>query len=210
MQAMGEGHGNGSTAIPFILAAGMEINVGLAAHNCHGFGARTAHRDQFSTNGVGNRNGLGGGAGATDDHTRTTWHSGGRHWLISAEDEAQSRQRYGTSGGDAIYGQGNMHGPIRSPLPKFASAIQRIDYPHPRLGEARLIIGFFFGEQAVSRAFAANGLTQIRISFLVALLAQGFATEPFVSLHYQESASRFGGQHRRELGISHTHFSGIN
>ena len=59
---------DGGAAIPFILSAGMQVDIGLAAQHGHGFGAGGTHRYEGGVQAFGNGERLGGGARAAHQH----------------------------------------------------------------------------------------------------------------------------------------------
>src|SRR3546814_1266110 len=88
----GSGDRGGGAIVPFILAAGVEVDVRLAAHDRHRLRARRPHRDQFGAHALGDMHRLGGGAGAADEHSGRPAGGGKRQGGARGQRETRSEE----------------------------------------------------------------------------------------------------------------------
>ena len=209
---MGQRHCGRRTRIPLVLPAGMKVDIGVAAHHGHGLGPGRTHRDQLGAKRLGHRDRLGRRACPTDHHAqpRRCWRY--RYRLVAAQHDIEAGQGDRADLGPAIDRQRDMHRPVSAGLAIFAGAVDRIDDPHPALGQTLGIVLFLFGQEPVFRALFAQGVDQELVGRGVAGLAQRLEAEHPGFAHRQQETARHCGEMGGKFGVGHgrAHFHGIS
>ena len=169
---MRQRHCDWRAAIPFVLAPGVEIDIGLTPDHGHRFRPGRAHRDQFGAEPFSDGNSFGGRTGPADQHAqaRRRGHHGNR--LIGAQHQIECRQSYCADRCHAINRQCDMDSPVTAPLAIFAGAVDRIDDPHPGMGEPFRVVLFFLRQQAIAGPGRTDGFDQKAVGRFVPGLAQ--------------------------------------
>ena len=198
MQAMGQCDGGRGHAVPFILAARMEIDVGLTQYDRHRLRPGRSHRHQFRVQRLRDRHRFGGRPRARHHHAqlfRRRRH--GARFIRPQHDAALiPRQCHRTDHRRAVDRQPDMHRPVGPRLAIFARAIDRIDDPDTRLGEPVVIVLLFFGQQTILAPHFAQRVAQKLVGGLVARLAQRLCTEHPGFTHLDQYAPG----HLRQMG----------
>jgi hypothetical protein len=147
---------------------------------------------------------------AADDHPKPVRRSRERGWPITAENQTGIRQGNGPDTGLSINGKGNMHRPISAFLAIFSRAIDRINNPDAGFGEARWIILFLFGQQAILGPLLSQGMDQKGVGRGITCFAQRFkAQQPRGANGAQQLACRFGKMGGK-VCIGHRHGLRLN
>ena len=144
MQPRGLRYCNGCAIVPFILPAGVEIDVGLATNDRHCFCPGAAHRQQFRAQFFGERYCFGSGAGAADDNFQRVvrWRQDMR--LFRTQSHPQRGQGNRSDLCYAAHSERDMDRPVAPALAIFAGAVQWVDYPDTADRTARATVDFFF------------------------------------------------------------------
>jgi hypothetical protein len=93
---------------------------------------------------------LGGRPGAADQHPGKALGISGRRHAVRTERQALRRQRDRPDPRRAVDRERDMDRPIVPPFRIFAGAVERVDDPDPRGGQARRIVGALLGENGVA------------------------------------------------------------
>ena len=200
---MGQRHCGRRAGIPFVLAAGVEIDIRLTAHDRHGLCPGRAHTDQFSAQLFRHGHGFGGRPRAADQHPQLFRSRRNRTRTIGAQHEAKARQRNRANGRHAINRQRHMHGPVGAFFAIFAGAVHRIDDPDARLCETFCAVLFLFGQEAVFRPLFAQGMDKKLVGRGIARLAQRLGGKHPGGAHLDQQPSGNFCQMRGEFGVSH-------
>jgi phosphatidylglycerophosphate synthase len=213
MQAVCERHGDGRAAVPFVLTAGVEIDLGFAPDHGHRLGAGATHRHKLSAERLGDGLGLGRGASAADEEARTLCHGKQGLRLVGPQHDAamEAWQGHCAKHRRAIQRQRYVHRPIGATFAVFAGAIDRIDDPHPALRAAPGIVLFLFGKQAIMGSRGADRIAQQAVGGSIARIAQRLAGQARSCAHLKRQLPGFFGKIGREFGIGHNgkvHLSG--
>ena len=122
---------------------------------------------------------------------------------VGSQHQPQSRQRHRANGRDAVDGQCHVHRPVRPALTVLAGAVQRIDDPYPRLGEAFGAVTTFLRQETVVRPLRAQRADEKRVERLVSRLAERLARKHAAGLNAQSEPPRRVRQPGREFAVVH-------
>ena len=81
---------SGGGAVPFVLAASVEVDLSFAADHRHRLRSCTAHADQLRADRFGNADSFGGGTGPADHHPRLRRRFGQLSRRIGTQDEIEA------------------------------------------------------------------------------------------------------------------------
>ena len=200
---MGERHGHRSHAVPFILAARMEIDVRLSQDDGHRLGPGRPHGHQFSTQRFRDGDRFGRRAGAADHHAQPVGRGRNGPQTVGTQHRAAFQPRQGDRAQHRppADGKAHMHGPVGPRFPIFAGAIHRIDDPDPVLGQAFRIVPFFLRQQSVVGSGFAQGMAQELIGGLIACLAQRLRAEHAGIADFDQYAPGGAGEVRGQVAV---------
>ncbi len=128
-------HSGGRGAVPLVLAAGVHVDVGVAAHDRHGLGACGSERDDVHAQAVRDHHrGSVRRAAATGDHTEvaTVDRWGIRRRIAGAVHHTDCRSRTPTTGSPRTASAMCTAQSLRPRLAELVRAVQRVDDPHNR------------------------------------------------------------------------------
>ena len=154
VQARGLGHGDRCARVPFVLAAGVRVDVRLAPNHRHRLGSGRSHLDQLGLELLGQEGGR--RRRPRPGHDQAWWTGVGEgHRLrrVAAEHLAGRGQRDGAGDGSAAHHEGDVDGPVAAGrLAELAGAVEGVDDPHPFGVEAGRIVLRLLRQNRVTRA----------------------------------------------------------
>ncbi len=133
---------------------------------------------------------------------------------VGAQDDAilMARQRNRTDGRHAVDGKTDMDGPVGARLAIFAGAVDRIDDPHPAVGQPCAITGHLLGEQAILGPLLPQRMDEELVGGLVAGLAERLGAEQARGADLQQQAAGGFGEMGGQVRVCHaalSHLSGM-
>ncbi len=151
MQTGGRGHRNRGTRVPFVLAAGVGVDIGLTPDDGHGFGSRRAELDVAGTQLASEHPGRGRPSGAADDDSGRAldrFRQLGRR--MGRQGEIFGREGHGTGDRHAVGDQGNVNGPVDPGwFGELPGAVEWVDDPHPIGAQPPTAVGPLLGQHGV-------------------------------------------------------------
>ena len=210
MQSCSTCDGNGRRRIPLVLSARMRIDVCVTRDDRHCFGSGGSHFDQLRAHGVGHAHDRFRTPRPRYDDTNRRRGIPPGSIITAAIGDAEGRHCDRTCCEDAVFGQCNMHGPVRSAgLAVLTGAVERVDDPHPTRSQPREVVNTFLRQHCIRREasgkfgddeFMTESIGRVLESRgITVVFAEGFA------VFEQKFSSRGGDVDRRAFIVSACH-----
>src|SRR5271166_806526 len=154
--------------VPLVLPAGVHVHVGQTLNHRGDLRAGRSHLDERPVQLVADLQRNRGWSGARDDDAGRPGGCRRRRGIWCCQRDALRRQ--GNRAGDQIAGlpQRDVDGPVLPPeFGELPGAVQRVDDPYPLRAQPHRVIGAFFGQHGIGRAFAFQRLHQVVVGSLV-------------------------------------------
>ena len=148
MQPGGGADSHRSSAVPLVLSTCVDVGVGIAEENVHGFSAGGSHFGGLKAELVGDVVRDSGRTVVGHNDVAGEWPEDGFD-VIGVEDYAEVGQADGGGNGEAVFNEGDVHGPVLPPGGEFFGAVKGVDNPDAVFAEARGVVGGFFGKESV-------------------------------------------------------------
>lgn len=191
-----------------MLAAGVEVGVGLAADHRHRLGACGAEADQFGPELLREPSRLGRRSVPRDDDSQRAVVRRRRGRGIGCRvDHAERGQGHGAHHGDAVDGEGDVHGPVGSWRGgELAGAVEWVDDPRPvggePPGEGGGVLGRLLGEDRVVGSFPGESVEEVAVGLLIGDCAElvGACTSQF-GAEIDQQLARLDGELPSEVVV---------
>lgn len=155
MQARGQRHSHRRGVVPFVLAAGVHVRIGVAADDGHRLRSGRTHRHHLQTEAVGHETRLVRAAPARG-HQAPGQRAVGLGDGVGPEQLAGGRQRDGGLDDPAVLGQGHVYGPVGGAVGELPCAVEGVDDPHALGGRPVADVGGLLRQHGVVRAVPAQ------------------------------------------------------